>query len=104
MDGPDCNRPSDCQLRLAPHAARPEHIASTARGLAASPAQRSLSRAVYREEYEQSLHECMAGGSSEGRMHMVGAHNKHVEGVRNNPPLNAFVDALRAHKESLLDE
>lgn len=94
VDGEGTNLPEDTQLRLPPSAMQDIH--GTAASLRAAACQRSLSRAVYKEEYEESLRECMAGAP--GLEEMLDAHTLHVEGVARNAPLQRLVDALRALK------
>ena len=60
--------------------------------LRVTPSQRAVSRAVYPDEYELSLMECMAG--AEGCSQMLASHEAHVRAVASNAPLARFVDAL----------
>ena len=69
--------------------------------LFATPAQRVLSRAVYPDEYEASLMECMAG--ADGCSQMLESHRLHLKAVRANAPLKALVDALRRLKAETVD-
>ena len=66
--------------------------------LQASPRQRAVSRAVYREEYDTSLRECMAG--AEGLPEMLAAHATHVAQQMSHPQLEPFIKNLRALKPS----
>lgn len=69
--------------------------------LRASPLQRVLSRAVYAEEYETSLRECMSepagvcGPALVASRAVLAEHAAHVRALRSNPRLAAFIDALR---------
>ncbi len=94
------DRPSACPvypLILPPACTHPANIARTAALLAASPMQRALSRAVYRELYERSLLECLAGSPAVGRAEMLAAHARHLEAVDANSTLREIVDALREY-------
>jgi len=64
-----------------------------------TPLQRSLSRVIYKEEYEQSLVECMAG--SPGCEEMIASHRDHCAAVEMNKPLRDLVDALRKWKNGV---
>lgn len=72
-------------------------IAATAASLRASNAQRALSRAVYADEYEQSLVECMSS-APQALEEMLEAHYDHCRAVKKQPGLKALVDALREHR------
>ena len=100
LDGEGVNAPEDIGLRLPPTAMR--DIPGTAEALAATPAQRLLSRAVYPDEYEVSLMECMAG--AEGCSQMLESHRTHLKAVSGNAPLKALIDALRRLKEQTVDK
>eukprot|EP00293_Proteomonas_sulcata_P015422 CAMPEP_0184312542 /NCGR_PEP_ID=MMETSP1049-20130417/50660_1 /TAXON_ID=77928 /ORGANISM="Proteomonas sulcata, Strain CCMP704" /LENGTH=215 /DNA_ID=CAMNT_0026628777 /DNA_START=859 /DNA_END=1503 /DNA_ORIENTATION=+ len=50
-----------------------------------SPMQRAVSRAVYRDEYETSLRDCMKG--AEGCKEMLQSHQLHIQAVKSNPGL-----------------
>ena len=54
---------------------------------------RQISRAVYSEEYEGSLKDCMADGP--GLAAMLRAHEEHIVQSKNNPALAAIVNAAR---------
>ena len=86
------NAPQDVALKVS-NAVDPDSVAETLR---VSPAQRSLSRAVYAEEYRASLRRCMAG--AEGLEEMLASHETAVRAVRSNGPLAALVEALRERK------
>ena len=74
---------------------------AAARALRVTPSQRAVSRAVYPDEYELSLMECMAG--AEGCSQMLASHEAHVRAVASNAPLARFVDALRETKRDGAD-
>jgi hypothetical protein len=74
-------------------------VSATADMLRNSNLQRALSRAVYADEYEQSLMECMA--NARGAEEMLEAHYEHCRGVKKNPGLCALVDALREHRREV---
>ena len=61
LDG-SVNSPRDTRLNLPPTALK--DIKKTADALHGSASQRALSRAVYPDEYEKSLLDCMGGGAS----------------------------------------
>ncbi|KAM3569077.1 hypothetical protein VYU27_008821 [Nannochloropsis oceanica] len=98
LDGTEgVNSDQDLQLRFSPaEAADPLLLA---RKLRLSPSQRVLSRAVYAEEYEESLKDCMAGGTP-GARQMLAAHAAHLEAVKRNPSLAAVVEKMREVKVS----
>ena len=95
IDGEAMNRPEDVQLRL-PKTALTD-IDSTVCMLRGNPVQRSLSRAVYREEYERSLAECMEGAP--GCEEMLEAHRAHLAAVEKSPLLSQLVNALRQWRD-----
>uniref|UniRef100_A0A7S1J8X9 Fe2OG dioxygenase domain-containing protein n=1 Tax=Eutreptiella gymnastica TaxID=73025 RepID=A0A7S1J8X9_9EUGL len=59
--------------------------------------QKQLSRAVYEEEYEESIRQCFAG-SNKGIDAMLARHSQAVAGIRGQPELSHMVDLLRACK------
>jgi len=75
-------------------------VAATAATLRQSNAQRALSRAVYADEYEQSLVECMSN-APRGMEEMLEAHYEHCRAVKKQPGLKALVDALREHRRQV---
>ena len=91
IDGDGTNSPENTELRLAKSAI--EDIDNTVKMLQKSPLQRSLSRFVYQEEYEESLYDCMEG--SDGCDEMIASHIFHVKSIDNNIPLRNLVEALR---------
>jgi len=91
VDGTETNTSAKSQLRLTTSAL--DDMDATVSMLQASPVQRSLSRAVYKELYLTSLKECM--GDAPGADEMVNSHMAHMEQVKSNKPLTALVDALR---------
>jgi hypothetical protein len=99
LDGEGINAPEDVGLRLPASAVA--NPAAAAAALRVSPSQRALSRAVYPDEYELSLMECMAG--AEGCSQMVASHEAHLRAVASNAPLARFVDALREVKRNGAD-
>ena len=74
-------------------------IAKTAKELARGNAQRALSRAVYADEYEASLVECM--GNARGADEMLQAHYEHCRSVKKNHALKTLVDALRDYRREV---
>jgi len=91
LDGCDTNCIQNTELRL--HKSAIEDIDNTILMLKRSPKQRSLSRFIYRDEYEESIYDCMEG--AEGCHEMVASHILHVKSIDNNPLLRDLVDALR---------
>ncbi|OUS45278.1 2OG-Fe(II) oxygenase superfamily-domain-containing protein [Ostreococcus tauri] len=87
-----------CELNLSTREAL-DDIAATAKSLAASNVQRALSRAVYADEYEASLVECM--GNAPGAMEMLESHYEHCREVKKNKALKALVDALREYRREV---
>jgi hypothetical protein len=96
FDGLAVNAPGDVNLSLPPSALT--DMPATAAALRATGRQRSVSRAVYAEEYDASLRECMqgtGGGVLEG---MTQAHEQHLATVQRNAPLRRLVEELRRMK------
>ena len=87
IDGADSNGPGSLSLVAKGRAE------DTCLGLAASPAQRVLSRAVYAEAYAQSLEDCLRGTHALGPM--LASHDAHVAASAANAPLARLVDAAR---------
>lgn len=94
IDGDAVNDPASVGLSAAHLKLDEASIAS----LQASPRQRAVSRAVYAEEYDASLRECMAGG--EGATEMLAAHVEHVAQQMLHPQLEPFITGLRKLKPS----
>ncbi|CEM34729.1 unnamed protein product [Vitrella brassicaformis CCMP3155] len=88
------NTPQETQLRLSPSAL--DDPDALIEALRLSPLQRSLSRAVYDEEYEESISQCMAGAP--GCQEMVQAHRMSVDASRQSAGLRKLIDLLRQHK------
>lgn len=93
IDGSNTNIPEKTELRL--HKSSIEDIDNTIKKLR-SPLQRSLSRYIYQEEYEESLYDCMNG--AEGCEEMIASHHFHVKSIEKNILLKNLVDALRNWK------
>jgi hypothetical protein len=72
-------------------------VADLACHLRSNPSQRIISRAVYREEYEESLMEGHRG--TEGLRQMLLLHRAHLQAVQKNEPLRELVTKLRQLKE-----
>ena len=90
------NSPSDIALNI-----NSKEIANGVEGLAeqlrVSPSQRSVSRAVYREVYLETLRNCMEG--SDGCEEMRESHELILENFRSNKPLWSLIESLREVKE-----
>ena len=96
LDGCDSNSIENTELRL--HKSAIEDIDNTVLMLKKSPKQRSLSRFIYRDEYEESIYDCMEG--AEGCEEMIASHNLHVKSIDNNPLLRDLVEALRSWRSA----
>ena len=97
IDGTDTNSAAKSQLKLSTTIYDSAEIfAATIGMLQSTPLQRSVSRAVYKEEYESSLLECMHdAASAQGLSLMLAAHRHHIKSVKENTALLKFVNALR---------
>ena len=106
IDGKDTNSSEKTQLSLpASIYDDAATFAATVQKLQKTPLQRCVSRALYREVYEQSLAECMHDAASEeGLRLMLAAHEQHLRAVAHNPALAKFVDALRAYADGRLQQ
>ena len=89
VDSSITNHDSDCNLTAQLVKAQPETVSLLRR----SPVQRAVSRAVYAEEYEDSLVACMMGGA--GSEEMLAGHRGHVAQQARHPLLGPFVTYLR---------
>jgi Rps23 Pro-64 3,4-dihydroxylase Tpa1-like proline 4-hydroxylase len=74
-------------------------VGATAKMLSQTNAQRALSRAVYADEYEQSLVECMS--TARGAEEMLEAHYEHCRAVKKNAALRSLVDAIREYRREI---
>jgi len=90
------NRPSDVALVI-----NSKEIANGVEGLVeqlrVSPSQRTVSRAVYRELYSETVRNCMEG--SDGCEEMIESHELIIENFRSNKPLWSLIESLREVKE-----
>eukprot|EP00501_MAST-03F_sp_TOSAG23-6_P000182 GSMAST32.ASY1.ANO1.185.1 assembled CDS len=86
------NRNSDIQLKAKHLTLSPTNLSA----LFNSPLQRILSRAVYADEYEASIQECMQG--SDGAQYMTQYHRKHIEMLKTNTSLALCIERLRDMK------
>ncbi|OLP94192.1 Inosine-5'-monophosphate dehydrogenase [Symbiodinium microadriaticum] len=82
----------DCDCNLTVKLLRTELDA--ARVLKQSPVQRAVSRAVYAQEYEDTLVACMSGTA--GQAEMLHAHRQHVAQQMKHPQLGPFIQFLRS--------
>jgi hypothetical protein len=89
------NLPQHVALKLNPEDVK-GGVEVLATKLLARPAQRSVSRAVYREEYLASLRSCMEGHP--GFEEMRASHESTVERFKANKPLWGLVEQLRKVK------
>jgi hypothetical protein len=67
-----------------------------AKSLVPMLAQRQLVRGVYKEEFEESLRQCMEGVP--GFEPLIRSHYEHLEGLRNNGDMHRLVLWLRKGK------
>jgi hypothetical protein len=94
MDGEQTNRAEDLTLRSAGGG-----VEATVNQLRNHPAQRLVTRCVYREAFEASLRACMRGRM--GEKEMIAAHEKHVTQAQANGGLWRLVCAMRDYHELL---
>ncbi|KAJ9454862.1 hypothetical protein DIPPA_13760 [Diplonema papillatum] len=79
---------------------RSKHLAPAFRdALRKSPLQRVLSRAVYEEEYAESLRQCFGAASTAGRVSLQ-LHQAHLRQLPKTEEVAACVAELRASKAS----
>lgn len=86
------NREEDLNLKVKHLEAIQKDALAGGALLASSPLQRVLSRALYHQEYEQSLRNCMQ--DAPGADLMLASHRDHMVQHRNNPALVSCVTAL----------
>ncbi|CAK0853597.1 unnamed protein product [Prorocentrum cordatum] len=96
VDGEAVNGSGDCGLTARHLAAEPGALEAFAR----SPVQRAVSRAVYAEEYEASLRECMERRPGELE-EMLQEHRRHVAQQRAHAQLGPFLGRLGALRAQL---
>eukprot|EP01147_Barroeca_monosierra_P010989 gene10989-3061_t len=89
LDGLHTNQNEDVFLREK-HLT-PEFIPQLKR----SPLQRTLSRAVYEKEYEESLRQCFCTNKND-TLYALAMHKAHLNQHSNNQPLKEFVQHLKA--------
>jgi hypothetical protein len=91
----------DLSAKSTTHNTAIEKVHERAAFLAKSPLQRVLSRALYANEYEASLRECMLEPQGVGPLEVQAAnamlveHAARVKALRANPALAAFIDSLQ---------
>ena len=98
FDGASTNR--DCDCNLTTRLLRAEVEAASV--LKQSPVQRAVSRAVYAQEYEDSLVACMS--DTPGQEEMLQAHRQHVDQQMKHPQLGPFLVFLRELKPTKMVE
>lgn len=98
IDGPFTNNQKEVQLRLSKSSLSSEEIENTVDILKESPLQRSISRLVYKEEYQDSLIDCM--GNSHGSDLMLQSHLDHLEIAEKSASLMELVNILREKKST----
>ena len=74
-----------------------KHLEAGPEVVANSALQRVVSRYVYKEEYEQSIRECMQQAPDGGKV-MVAIHRQQVKNAERNEVLHRLVDSLRQEK------
>lgn len=94
LDSTATNHSEDCNLTVKALQAAPENVEFFKR----SPLQRAVSRAVYAEEYEESLLACMSGTT--GCREMLEGHQKHVASQLDHSQLKPFLEYLRDFKST----
>jgi hypothetical protein len=92
LDGDSTNSPENSELKLPKTAI--EDIESSVKFLHKSATQRALSRFVYKEEYEESIYDCMENAS--GCEEMIESHLLHCKSLESNQLLRNLIEALRA--------
>eukprot|EP00052_Salpingoeca_macrocollata_P024249 m.216052 g.216052 ORF g.216052 m.216052 type:complete len:288 (-) comp22211_c10_seq1:525-1388(-) len=94
LDGRDTNPDVDVFLKA-------KHLtAASVPLLQRTPLQRTLSRAVYKAEYEQSLKECFADHSDPMAIKLALAlHAQHLGALLKNPSVAEFVQLLRTLRQ-----
>ena len=92
FDSASTNRSSDCNLTAKLLREEPEVV----QVLQKTAVQRAVSRAVYAEEYEDSLAACMSRAA--GHDEMLQAHQQHVRQQMEHPQLGPFILFLRSLK------
>ena len=93
LDGGSTNSSENSELKLPKTAI--EEIEKTVKYLQKSAVSRSLSRCVYKEEYEESIYDCMENAS--GCEEMIESHLLHCKSMENNNQLlKNLIEALRA--------
>jgi len=63
--------------------------------------QRVLSRAIYEEEYELSIKECM-NGAEEGKQKLLASHTKYIQSMRQNKTMADIIDQLKNMKQQII--
>jgi hypothetical protein len=106
IDGTSVNGPDEVNLKAKHIALDGMSTEEHANFFKISPLQRVISRAIYADEYESSLRQCMLepqevgpAGVRAGQA-MLAEHAAHVQALRKNASLAAFIDALCDFKES----
>ncbi|EKX39892.1 hypothetical protein GUITHDRAFT_158359 [Guillardia theta CCMP2712] len=90
------NRDEDVMLKIS---RKEESIESVVEQLRRSPSQRALSRAIYDQEYKQSILDCMQ--TSEEVKPMIAAHELHVAATHANATLSSLVRLLASLREDV---
>uniref|UniRef100_A0A7S3LII3 Fe2OG dioxygenase domain-containing protein n=1 Tax=Aplanochytrium stocchinoi TaxID=215587 RepID=A0A7S3LII3_9STRA len=96
IDGKNVNSDSDTQLRIRKDEL--QDVSALSSNFRNSAVQRLLARAVYRENFEISLRECMK--ETPGFKILLAQHLGHLESVKKNKALYQLVETLRQYKES----
>jgi hypothetical protein len=68
-----------------------------------SPVQRSLSRAVYDEEYRTALADCFGDGTTDYKV-SIAIHEAHLKPLLQSAQVRQFIELLRQKKTDLLSE
>jgi len=95
LDGAHTNPDEEIFLRERHLQLVHDDVVSAAAFFQASPLQRLLSRAVYEDQYEQSLKECMQ--DAPGGALMLEAHSEHMIAHRKNPAMVQCVTIIQKY-------
>ena len=100
LDAPEekINQKEDMMLKVtqAQMNGEPEEWENFLGYLRGSPVQRLLSRAVYEEEYINSIEECMK--DTEGLHVMLSTHKQHIERMKQNMGLWMLIEKLKDYR------
>ena len=93
LDGTSTNMPDDVNLKAK------NLVADFIPSMITSPVQRSLSRAVYDDIYQQALLDCFGGAKTKESLISLRMHEAHVKQLTANPALVQFIELLKSKRE-----